>query len=185
MPISSLGFDLDRGERELWAGAPRPGVVLRASDTFMIPFSLLWGGFAAFWEYMVFRQGAPLMFKIWGVPFVLVGLYITVGRFFTDALRRAQTTYLVTSGRVMINSGLLSRTTKSLNLRTLTDVTLNEHRDGTGTITFGPQIVSRALYQGMAWPGMQLTPAFEMIPDAAKVYDTIRKAQEQAGQAAG
>jgi hypothetical protein len=68
----------------------------------MIPFSMAWGGFALFWEGMVIRDGAPLPFKLWGIPFGLVGLYITIGRCFADARKRAATVYAVTDQRVLI-----------------------------------------------------------------------------------
>jgi Bacterial membrane flanked domain. len=175
--VVSVQFALDRGERQLWAGQPRQGIVLRSTDAFMIPFSLLWGGFAVFWEASVLSDNAPFPFALFGVPFVLVALYITVGRFFVDARRRSGTTYAVTSERVLISSGILTPTTKSLNLRTLSDITLQEGRDGAGTITFGPSLPFAAFYAGTAWPGVPQTPSFEMIPDAHRVYDIIREAQ--------
>ncbi|MFL5620883.1 MAG: PH domain-containing protein [Gemmatimonadaceae bacterium] len=125
----------------------------------------------------VLRDGAPLFFALWGVPFILIGFYITIGRFWIDARRRARTTYAVTSDRVIINSGLFTPTSKSLNLRTLSDVTLQERPDGTGTITFGPVAPFAAMYAGMSWPGMPQLSAFEMIPDARRVYAVIREAQ--------
>lgn len=105
MTSAVLQFPLERGERQLWAGAPRQGVVLRAADVFMIPFSLFWAGFAVFWEVMAFRTGGPFFFRLFGLPFVAVGLYITVGRFLIDARRRARTSYVVTSNRVVIIGG--------------------------------------------------------------------------------
>ena len=177
MTPTSLEFSLDRGERQLWAGVPRQGIVFRGADVFMIPFSLLWGGFAIFWEISVIGTGAGGFFMIWGIPFVLVGLYVTIGRFFVDARRRARTTYAVTSDRVIINSGIFSPTTKSLNLRTLTDITLQERPNGTGTITFGPTNPLTAMYAGTSWPGIPQTPSFEMIPEAKRVYDIVREAQ--------
>jgi hypothetical protein len=177
MTIGSIQFPLDRGERQLWAGTPRQGVVLRASDAFQIPFSIMWAGFAIFWERSVLRTGAPLFFVLWGIPFVLVGLYITVGRFWADARRRSRTAYAVTSDRVIISSGLFTPTIKSLNLRTLSDVTLQERPDGSGTITFGPVAPFAAMYAGASWPGLPQVASFEMIPDARRVYSIIRDAQ--------
>lgn len=173
----SVQFTLDRGERQLWAGRPRQGFVLRAADAVMIPFSILWGGFAVFWEASVVRGGGPLFFILWGVPFVLAGIYFTIGRFFVDARRRARTTYAVTSDRILISTGILSTTTKTLDLRTLSDITLQERRAGSGTITFGPTHPFASMYAGTSWPGVPQAPSFEMIDGARQVYDIIREAQ--------
>jgi hypothetical protein len=77
----------------------------------------------------------------------------------------------------LIVSGLLSRRVKSLNIRTLSDVSLDHTSDGSGTITFGPANPFSAFGSGTAWPGMPQTPSFDSISGARSVYETIRKAQ--------
>jgi hypothetical protein len=174
-----LSQHLDRGERLLWSGQPRSGIRLRAQDAFLIPFSILWCGFSIFWESSVVQGGAPIFFMLWGVPFVLAGLYIVFGRFIVDARSRARTYYGVTSERILIVSGLFAKQIKSLQLRTLTDVSLTERGDGSGTITFGPMHYMNAFFPSGSWPGAGrfAPPSFDLIESAKVVYDTIRSAQ--------
>ena len=179
---------LGTGEHLLWTGQPRRGLMLKPSDAFMIPFSLLWGGFAIFWETTVILSGAPFFFRLWGVPFVLVGLYLIAGRFFYDAWRRARTFYGVTNERVIIVTGKQGRHVQSVNLDTLGDMTLDVRPDGRGTITFGapPQLVRWAGGASQPFGNSRVAlPAFEAITDAKKVYETIRSAQRQLGSARG
>ena|ERR1700761_4684557 len=168
------------GEHALWSGRPRQGLVLRGSDVFAIPFSLLWCGFAIFWETSVVSSGrAPGFFVLWGIPFVAMGVYMVIGRFFVESLQRSKTCYALTADRVLIVSGVFSRTVMSLSLGTLSDVTLTEGRDGKGTITFGPQSPFASMFGGTSsWPGApQQAPRFDLIDDAKGVYEKIRSAQ--------
>jgi hypothetical protein len=168
------------GEHALWWGRPRQGVFLRSSDVFTIPFSLVWCGFAIFWETGVASSGnAPGFFVFWGILFVAIGIYMVIGRFFAEALQRSKTYYALTTDRVLIVSGVFSRTIKSLSLTTLSDITLTEGRSGKGSITFGPQSPFVSAFGGASsWPGaQQQSPRFDLIDDATSVYEMMRRAQ--------
>ena len=178
----TIESQLSGNEHLLWFGRPRQGFFFRKSDALMIPFSLMWGGFAIFWETSVITTNAPFFFKLWGIPFVLIGLYMIFGRFFVDVWQRRKTFYGVTDERVIIISGLFSQSIKSLNLRTLTDITLEENTDGKGTISFG------GLNSPAGWGnsgfrrGRNREPealSFEQIEKAKSVYEIIRNAQDK------
>lgn len=103
---------------------------------------------------------------------------MVIGRFFIDSKSRSKTWYGVTNERIIIVSGIFSKQVKSLNLKTLTDVTLDEKADLTGTITFGPQS------SNTQWPfgrrNQIESPSFESIQEAKRVYEIIRNAQKNA-----
>src|SRR5436305_273618 len=105
-----ISSDLFPGERIAWSGRPRQGIYLKPSDLFVIPFSLMWGGFAFFWEFAVSTQlpkNSPQpFFSLWGIPFCLVGVYLIVGRFFYDAYSRKSSCYAITDKRVLIRKAL-------------------------------------------------------------------------------
>jgi len=175
---SELREHLDRDENLLWTGKPKSGIVFRTADIFMIPFSILWCGFAIFWLVLASR-GAGI-FALFGIPFVLMGLVFVFGRFIIDAKQRANTVYGITENRILIKSGIFSKSIKSLNIRTLTEVELSEKGDGCGTISIGAKNSFMIWGSGMTWwPGMKMNPQLEMIPNARKVYKKIIEIQNK------
>lgn len=177
--------ELDPGERLLWSGRPRRGLVLRLADGLVVPLGILWGGFGIYWEISVLRGGsAPLLFQVWGIPFVLVGLYITVGRFFIDALVRRETYYALTESRIIIIMDFGGRYVQSLSLATLPELTLGRiNAAGQGTINLGPARGYRSAIAGLTVPppyrDRSMPPRLEMIEDARGVYHQIRAAQDR------
>jgi hypothetical protein len=96
---------LREGEQLLWVGRPDPRVRFTKADGFLVPFSILWGGFAVFWEAGVIVSGAPPLFTLWGIPFVLIGLYFIFGRFIVKRRRKLATVYGVTPSRAIVCTG--------------------------------------------------------------------------------
>jgi len=177
---------LEPGEKLLWSGFPRQGLLFRPADIFLIPFSLLWGGFAIFWEIGVVA-GEPdvpdrfnlwdKFFVLWGVPFVLIGLYFIFGRFIEDVMRRGRMIYAVTDQRVILLTNFFGHNVRSLRLRGLTEINLSKKSDGSGTITFGPANSSSEWARGWPGTGRNTNPAFEGIARAQDVLKIIRDAQ--------
>lgn len=93
------------GESLLWWGRPDPTKHLGLSDIFLVPFSLLWGGFAFFWEIGVLTSGAPAFFGVFGLAFVAMGVYMIFGRFIVKARRKRRTAYGLTDQRVLVAVG--------------------------------------------------------------------------------
>ena len=175
-PDRILGTVLSPGETLLWSGKPRGGLLFRKTDVFLIPGSLMFCAFAVFWEYSVGSSDAPLMFDLWGIPFVIVGAYMLVGRFAYDAALRAKTTYGLTEQRAIIVKQLFSNSVQSVSMRSWVDFDFSPSADGSGTITFG---TPPGMFGGSRY-GPPPPPAFEAIADAARVYTLVRDAQTKA-----
>ena len=170
------------GERILWSGQPRQGLALSGRDAFLIPFSLLWGGFAIFWNAMVWLapidsnsgSGPGWFFKLWGLPFLVIGLYLIAGRFFHDARIRKKLFYGVTDQRVLVLRG---HKITSLDIHRLPRLELSEHRDGTGTLAFeeGSNMAWGGM-NGFNWwlPALGSTTQFFQIQNPRQVYELIR-----------
>lgn len=68
------------GETLLWTGRPDPAKHVGASDILAVPFSVLWCGFAIFWTISAVAGTSPRC-ALFGLPFVVLGLYFVFGRF--------------------------------------------------------------------------------------------------------
>ncbi len=128
---------LTEGEQILWKGKPEKGHILHKQDIIMIPFSIFWLGFALFWEISAIRTSGSLLFAVWGIPFVAVGVYLFVGRLLISLYLRNKTFYVVTNKRLIIKKG------NKLEMRMAKDLPPMEvqlHKNGNGTITFWEEV---------------------------------------------
>jgi hypothetical protein len=96
---------LPPGEDLLWCGRPDPAVIFSPGDVIAIPFSLVWLGIAVAFEQGVRSVSAPQSFRLAGIPFVLIGLYLVAGRFVTRWIGKRRTVYGITKDRILIQVG--------------------------------------------------------------------------------
>jgi hypothetical protein len=167
----------EAGNDLIWTGRPARGLRLRRIDALLIPFSLMWGGFAIFWESLAVAGRAPLFFALWGIPFVLVGLYLIAGRFAWDAYVRSRTWYAVTSDSALICRQMPGGGLQHIYLQSVNNLRLQVGQDGTGTISFGNEVPwGWGGWQGWNGPAV---PSFEFIADARRVYDMCAQARRR------
>jgi hypothetical protein len=165
---------LSPNEQLLWSAQPRGGVAFRNEDFFLIPFSVMWGGFAFYWEWSVTAGGGPLFARLWGIPFVAVGLY--------DAWQCSNRFYGLTTERALIARRSFGESVRSIELKTLGDVTLSVGNDRSGTITLGNDTPASAWAGLTPWNRSSYVsaPRFERIERANDVYNQVRDAQRAA-----
>lgn len=169
------------GETLVWTGKAGGGFLLTNGDVFMIPFSLVWGAFAFFWEYEALKHaGGPssLFFQAFAVLIIALALYVMVGRFFLDAYARQRTFYALTEKRLLIiREGVLG-SIQSFQFSQLPSAKFWGAPAGTGTVDLSDGTGASRSF--VAW-----TPSFARgarllkIENAWQVFTLIQQAQER------
>ncbi len=172
---------LSQKETLLWAGQPRPGLALKRQDIRQIPMSIFYCGFSSVWMYVVFTAKVPVFLSIFGGIVVVHALYFLIGRFFYDATKRYHTYYAVTNERVLILCEFMWRDFRTVHLRKLKDVTLQNDEHDVGNIIFGPDLNEKFFDKNLPvlQPDFPVFPLFELIEKASVVYNLILEAQRK------
>jgi uncharacterized membrane protein len=174
--IVASGSDLDAIERHLssgerieWVGRPDPAKHFARGDLFLVPFSIMWGGFAIFWESSAIAGGAGPFFVLWGIPFVVAGLYLIFGRFIYKARRKRRTIYAVTNRRVMtIVRGRHDETVDATYLGSIPNISTSAVSNGRGSVEFG---LSSPMTGWNGNSGMDIFARGQMASSGVSFYD--------------
>ncbi len=167
LPELRLQSELLAGERLLWTGQPDPRVIFERVDIFLVPFSLLWGGFALVWE-------------------AGVGLYFIAGRFFCKAWRKRRTYYALTNKRALVLVEGRGRTLRACFLSAVPTINKSVRSSGVGTITFGNTSwasmydnTGMDFFGAMGALGADSTVRFNDVRDADRVYGLAMAARKE------
>jgi hypothetical protein len=180
----ALEIKLLPGETIHWYGRPNPWIIFAFGDSFLIPFSLLCGVFAFYWEYSTFSLEARLvnggmftyLYPITGIPVVLVALYLMIGRFFYKFWKKTKTTYAVSNKRLMVITQTGTRKERFQFLNHIQTIKKYLNKNGSGSLAFGD------LGRGGAFTNagiflidndFQGIVSFFDIPDAEEVYQLV------------
>ena len=126
---------LQGGERLVWSGRPDPAKHFTVADLFLVPFSLFWTGLPLSSFIGELGDGGSVGSVLPLLPFVVIGLYLTAGRFVWKAYRKRRTVYGVTDRRVLTVVG-----DRSVSDAPLAGLPVAVHRSFRGrhlSVTFG------------------------------------------------
>lgn len=157
-------------EYVVWNGKPGKGNLLTKYDIYMVPFSIIWCGFAIVWETSVLTNGAPLLFKLWGIPFVCVGLFMVFGRFIMKSHVRKGTVYVITNKRIF---SFRKNQISTLDYHANPARTITRNPDGSGNICFSSSMPSNMPFYIPIQSQNQNVFELDNIPDVERVLQIL------------
>ena len=165
---------LDPDEKLIWQGAPATGLRFSGAGFILSFFGIFFLSFALFWVGMAASigggSGIEAAFPLFGVPFVLVGIWLVAGHWFFDAYKRKHARYALTSKRALIARTVFGRRMESYPIERG-----NQIRLISGTL----DTVHFAQKTYRTKNGTQVKNiGFRFIRDGQSVYDLLRKVQE-------
>ncbi|AHM03119.1 hypothetical protein roselon_00690 [Roseibacterium elongatum DSM 19469] len=180
---TTAGWDglLSKGETLVWQGQPESGVDWARLFHPLTLMGVIFTGFSIFWigAAMSILDNGPggiwMLFPLFGVPFLLIGLYMLVGRLLVDAYIRSHTWYTLTDRTAFIAVDMPGR--KWLDSYPLRDMDMLRLEDGIpGSIVFGQ--TDRRHGTGA---GAHATPrqvGFHRITYARELYGQMRQLRQ-------
>jgi hypothetical protein len=173
--------DLEPGERLLWTGRQPPELRFDVREVGSVVACLaLIATILTCWNAIF--EGGPRFFAAYGVLIAALAVYNISFRYALELALRRNTKYALTTERMLIVLGFLERRTISMDLETLSDLTLSERPGGGGTIRFGQRSKLAAV---RLWTWYAMEPLAEMLQieladSAREVYEMIREAARKA-----
>jgi hypothetical protein len=157
-----IGID----ERVLWKGKPEKGITVMPHDLALIPFEIFFAAFAVFWICMAAM--ASVVFAFFGIPFVLVGLYLAGGRFLVNERLKKSTSYVITNKAIIRKRGSRVNVWYSDDL---INMQVFSHKNGTTSFIFSSHPADYRARRGerISFYGI------ENVSDAKGVADAIRQ----------
>lgn len=121
--------------------------------------AVVWTGHRSHWHY----------FWTWFFGVLLIAVVIGIFMIIWIFIDRARQTYMVTRTKIMVETGLIAKSSTEVRIRDIRSINLNKHGMvgflGVGDLEFSSAATDKAEI------------VFSSIPDAAEVRDLVRKYQ--------
>jgi len=161
---------LEEGEKLLWEGAPATGLRFSGTGLALSLFGVFFFGFSMFWVGLASNTGGGFIATLFGLPFVLVGLWLVAGHWFYDSYKRKRSRYALTSQRALIARTVFGRRMESYPIDRFSPIMLVE--GPLDTVNFHQKTV-----RGKNGD-TQINIGFRFINEGKKVYRLLRDIKE-------
>ncbi|GAB5521859.1 MAG: hypothetical protein RhofKO_41100 [Rhodothermales bacterium] len=177
--LAVIRSEIPDDEEILWAGQPDEWEASKRGWP-IFGFAIPWTLFSIFWMFAAAGFGMPNFgdgtgfFALFGIPFVLIGLFMLASPFFM-ARNAKHTVYVVTDQRALIFTGKDSVEVETYAPNELNSLDRTIRSNGTGSIRFKEPPKAKNNRNSVQ---LKLDKSgFYGIPDAQYVYDTLRQLQ--------
>ena len=152
-------------ERVLWKGRPEKGITFTQHELVTIPFGIVFTLFSLFWIFMALSIAG--VFALFGMPFLLVGLYMAGGRFLVNEIAKKNTAYVITNKAIIRKRGTRVNVWYRENLM---NMQVFSHKNGTTSFMFSAIPIH---FSGKAGANSNLF-GIENVRDAKEVSEAIK-----------
>ena len=182
------GWDgiLQQGETILWQGQPERGIVWRDALSPLGLFGVVFTGFSLFWmgaAASMLRDGPGFpftLFTLFGLPFLMVGLFMMGGHVVLDAYVRATTWYTLTDRTAFVAREAFGK--RTLESYPIAEMDRLELADGVpGDVIFGmahnaypKRVAKQRRSRNRLVTGTTVQLGFRRIAEARKVWRLLR-----------
>ena len=152
-------------ERVLWKGRPEKGITFTPNELATIPFGIFFTAFSVFWIMMALSAGA---FALFGIPFLVCGIYMSGGRIIVKEILKKNTAYVITNKAVIRKCGSRVNVWYS---DSLINMQVFSHKNGTTSFIFSTVSPDYRARRGERIS----TYGIENVSDAKGVAEAIRQ----------
>lgn len=163
---SFADIHIDEDDVVLWKGKPEKGITASSHDLMTIPFGIFFTLFAIFWTAMA-ASGFAIM-AVFGIPFILVGLYMLGGKYIINERMKDKTAYVITNKAIIRKRGNRVDIWYGSDLNNMKVFT---HKNGTTSFVFSNPVINR----GRTYRVSNEYFGIENVRDAKDVSEAIRK----------
>lgn len=132
---------LDGRESLLWCDKPVKKIIFTLNDVFTTLFGIFWLAFSLFWVFSAYMAtsettGPSKIFPLFGIPFVLVGVYLLFFRHIVSYFKRKNIIYALTEKRVLVVHFGRSKYVQEYKYEHISNISLKTNENDVGSIYF-------------------------------------------------